>query len=100
MHPPRFLQSHMLSDWPECFLEMRCRWCHQRSMTVAVKGLMRWYGNKTFAEVLSRLRCKFCRRTPASVCLLASKRSGADSAAPDWALELQVPKPHHLAFMS
>ncbi len=94
MHPPRFLQSHLLSDWPECFLEMRCRWCHERRMAVAVKGLMRWHGNKTFAEVLARLRCKFCRRTPASVRLLASKPSGEDSAATGWTLELTLPRRH------
>ena len=79
MHPPRFLQSHMLSDWPECFLEIRCRWCEQRSMTIAVKGLMRWYGNKTFAEILSRLRCKFCRRRPSAV-FLSTMRPGDPAA--------------------
>lgn len=72
MHPPKFLPDHRLSDWPECVLEIRCRICGGRSASCAVKGLIRWYGDRTFAEVLARLRCKYCRKKPAPVYLCAS----------------------------
>lgn len=93
MHPPRFLQSQLLSDWPDCFLEIGCARCEERSFTIAVKGLRRWYGNLTFAELVSRLRCKYCGRKPGSVQLLASySRYAGEKPAPDWTLTI-VPGP-------
>jgi hypothetical protein len=89
MHPPRFLLSHFLSDWPECFLEFRCERCGERSSTIAVKGLQRWYGNLPFADLLARLRCKYCRKKPTSVYLCASQhRTARMGPSPDWAIEL------------
>ena len=58
-------------------------------MTIAVKGLLRWYGNRTFAEVLSRLRCKYCRRSPAAVYLHAAQNSAAGGKpAAHWTFEI------------
>jgi hypothetical protein len=89
MHPPRFLRSQRLSDWPECFLEIACPLCEQRSFTIAVKGLLRWYGDRAFAEVLARLRCKFCRRKPGSVLLHASYgRENGGQQTSDWTLTI------------
>jgi hypothetical protein len=89
MHPPPFLVSHMLSAWAECSLEIYCERCERRRMTIAVKGLTSWYGNRTFAEVLSRLRCKYCRRSPAAVYLYASQAIAADEEpAAHWTLEI------------
>ena len=58
-------------------------------MVMQVKGLMRWYGNKTFAEILSRLRCQFCGRRPSAV-LLSAMRPGDEGAAQagQWTLVL------------
>lgn len=96
MHPPQFLLSQLLSDWPDCILEMRCVRCNGRSMTCAVKGLMRWYGNCSFAVLLSRLKCKFCRRAPSPVYLCASPhRVFSDGPTPDWSIEI-VPAPRGL----
>jgi hypothetical protein len=88
MHPPRFLISHLLSDWPECFLEIRCRPCGDRSSQCAIKGLIRWYGDRTFAEVLARIKCKYCRKRPARVYLCASQHREGCKGLPDWAVEI------------
>jgi hypothetical protein len=89
MHPPRFLYSHRLSDWQECCLQMHCRLCEQRSAVMQVKGLMRWYGNRTFAEILSRLRCQFCRRRPSAVFLKTIRSADSNAAQGDqWTLDL------------
>lgn len=89
MHPPAFLMSHMLSDWQECFLEVKCERCMGRSSLSSVKGLMRWHGNASFGEVLNRLRCKFCRRKPTFVYLCASRFRTAYKESPaGWAIEL------------
>jgi hypothetical protein len=89
MHPPTFLLSHKLSTWPECFLEIRCERCEQRRLTIAVKGLMRWYGDRTFREIISRLRCKYCRRRPAVIHLQAFQKIVADGdPAVTWSLEI------------
>ncbi len=85
----------MLSDWPDCVLEIRCHLCGGRSSQCAVKGLIHWYGDRTFAEILKRIRCKFCRRRPAPVYLCASHiREGCKGPDPDWAIEL-LPAPEH-----
>jgi hypothetical protein len=89
MHPPAFLMSHMLSDWQECFLEVKCQRCRGRGSLSSVKGLMRWHGNASFSAVLNRLRCKFCKRKPSFVYLCASRsRTAGEGCQADWALEL------------
>lgn len=70
MHPPRFLQSHRLSDWPECVLEIHCERRGGRSATCAIRGLMQWYGNLSFAEIFRRLTAGGIR--PLFICLLLS----------------------------
>jgi hypothetical protein len=89
MHPPKFLRTHLLSQWPECSLEIGCRRCETRTMTIAVKGLMRWYGNRSFADILDRLRCKYRRRRATTVRLHAAR---ADEVAPNaltsWCLQI------------
>jgi hypothetical protein len=50
---------------------------------------MRWHGDHTFAEIVTRLRCKYCRKKPASVHLWASyQRSGEDVSAQDWSIQI------------
>jgi hypothetical protein len=89
MHPPAFSMSHMLSDWQECYLEVKCQRCRGRSSLSSVKGLMRWHGNASFSAVLNRLRCKLCRRKPSFVYLCASRfRSAGEGCQAGWALEL------------
>jgi hypothetical protein len=89
MHPPTFLESQHLSDWPDCFLEVRCNRCIGRSSVSPVKGLLRWHGDAPFAEVLKRLKCKYCRHTPTFVYLCASQVRTACMGQPTgWAIEL------------
>ena len=62
VHPPVFLFSHRLSDWPHCTLELRCMACRGRSTMPSIHLVMRRVGNPSFAELLPRLRCEQCRR--------------------------------------
>jgi hypothetical protein len=58
--------------------------------------LAKKYGNRTFAEILPRLRCEQCERppAPAPVYLCAGHRVLCFGAPPDWAIELvPVPRP-------
>ncbi len=92
MHPPPFLMSHRLLDWPDCHLEVHC--C--KGVTVwPVRLLHEKHGNHTFESLLKRLRCSQCRRfRPAPVYLCAGRsREFAGGAAPDWAIEL-IAKPN------
>jgi hypothetical protein len=71
VHPPPFRRTQRLSDWPDCRLELHCR----RGQSVyPVRLLMRDHGDRTFAEVLAKLRCKQCRKPPAPVYLCAGHR--------------------------
>jgi hypothetical protein len=45
-------------------------------------------GDRTFAEILPRLRCKRCNRPPAPVYLCAGHREHNHGAPADWAIEL------------
>jgi len=65
----KFSYHHRLSVWRDYRLEMHCCRCEQRSTSVEVKGLIRWHGDRTFAEILPRLRCMFCRQRPTFVSL-------------------------------
>jgi hypothetical protein len=66
--------------------------CRGRSV-IPVRLLIREHGDRTFAHVLAKLRCKQCRKPPAPVYLCAGHREHTMGAPPDWAIEL-VPVPH------
>ncbi len=92
MHPPSFLPSHLLSDWPECTLELRCP-CSPRIVQMPVRWMIAQRGDQPFAGVLAALRCSTCRGKPAPVYLVAgSPRTFCGGPPPDWSLEL-VPAP-------
>lgn len=65
----KFSYNHRLSVWRDYRLEMHCCRCEQRTTSIEVKGLIRCHGDRTFAEILSRLRCMFCRQRPTFVSL-------------------------------
>jgi hypothetical protein len=89
MHPPKFRKDHRLSDWPDCYLELRCQAGCGRIVIPPIALLMRELGDTTFAEMLPKLRCRQCRAKPAPVFLCASfHRSHCGGPAPDWAIEL------------
>jgi len=54
--------------------------------------LLRDYGDRTFGQVLAKLRCQKCRKRPAPVFLCAGHRGFTMGAPADWAIEL-VPAP-------
>jgi hypothetical protein len=85
MHPPPFRRQQRLSDWPDCRLELHC--CRGQSV-IPVRLLIRDHGDRTFAQVLAKLRCKQCRKPPAPVYLCAGHREHTTGAPPDWAIEL------------
>jgi hypothetical protein len=89
MHPPAFRLAHQLSDWLDCSLELHC--C-QGTTILPLRLLAMKRGDKTFAEILPRLRCKRCNRPPAPVYLCAGHREHNHGAPADWAIEL-VPVP-------
>jgi hypothetical protein len=78
MHPA-------LIDWPACRLELNC--CRGQSV-LPVRLLLRDHGDRTFGQVLSRLRCQKCRKPPAPVYLCAGHREFTMGAPADWAIEL------------
>ena len=50
---------------------------------------MRWCGDRPFADLLTRLKCKFCRHKPSQVYLLASScQTNRVDSHPGWALKL------------
>lgn len=87
MHPPPFLQSHRLLDWPDTVLELRC--C--KGVTFyPVRLLAQRSGDLTFAQVLARLRCKKCGLKPSGPIYLCASytRTFQGGCAPDWSIEL------------
>jgi hypothetical protein len=93
MHPPAFSAEQRLSDWPKCFIEMRCSHCAGRSAVFPVWRMMQLYGDRTFGEMLKALKCERCGGSPAPVFLCASAhRQWSRGPRPDWAVEL-VPEP-------
>jgi hypothetical protein len=68
VHPPPFRRQQRLSDWPDCRLELHC--CRGQSV-YPVRLMLRDHGDRTFAEVLAKLRCRQCGRPPAPVYLCA-----------------------------
>jgi hypothetical protein len=93
MHPSPFHMGHRLSDWPDCRLELHC--C--RGATIyPVRLLAKDRGDRTFAEILPRLRCRRCKGTPAPVYLCAGHRERNLGSPADWAIELvPVPRAGH-----
>jgi hypothetical protein len=89
VHPPPFRLAHRLSDWPDCKLELSC--CRGKTV-YPLRLLTQRHGNRSFAEILARLRCGKCKRPPAPVYLCAGHREHNHGAPADWAIEL-VPKP-------
>ena len=77
MHPPPFRLGQRLSDWPDCCLELHC--CRGQPV-FPVRLLIRDHGDRTFAEVLTKLRCKQCRKPP------ARSTSAPDTVSTPWAL--------------
>lgn len=72
---PTFSYNHRLSVWRDYRLQLHCCRCEQRSTSIAVAGLIRWHGDQTFAEILSRLRCMFCRQRPTFISLVSMAAS-------------------------
>ncbi len=90
MHPPPWNQNHRFLDWPECCLDLRCAcgW----SVSYACKLIASRHGNRTFAQVLPRLKCSRCHKSPADIHLVAShhRTLGNGGPEPDWSLPLRV----------
>ena len=92
MHPPAFRIQQLLSDWPDCYLEMICPSCERKAI-YPVSLMRQQHGDHSFEALLRRLRCKACRVTPAPVYLCASHhRVPCGGPTPDWAV-LLVPAP-------
>lgn len=90
MHPPTFRPQQRLMDWPDCSLEMRCPACNTITL-YPTKLLASRHGNRTFADVLGRMKCKRCAVAPAAVYLCAGHRTRNGGPDPDWAVELRAP---------
>ena len=90
MHPPQWNQNHRLLDWPDCTLDLACASCGCSSQP-SCKLLAGRHGNRTFAEVLPRLKCAKCRRPPVEVYLVAGHhRKLMPGPDPDWSLPLRI----------
>lgn len=87
MHPPRFLPTHRLSDWPECKLDIIC--C-KGVVSLPVKLMIQRHGDRTFEDALRRLRCGRCRGWPKRVYLCAGHREFVGGAPADWAVEIMT----------
>jgi hypothetical protein len=90
MPPAPFRLEQLLSDWPQCRLEIRCPACGSIAI-VPVTMMLRRRGDQSFAALLGRLSCKRCKGRPAPVYLCAGHRSDCHGASPDWAVELVAP---------
>lgn len=89
MAPAKFSHNHRLSVWRDYRLQMHCCRCEQRSTHIDVAGLIRWHGDKTFAEILPRLRCMFCKQRTTFLSLVAvTQRDAGDMQGSTWSLLL------------
>lgn len=87
MHPPAFNPTQRLSDWPECWLEVRCP-CSPRVAMLPVRLLLE-RGDCPLGHVLAALCCSTCKGKPAPVYLVAGQaRTFTGGAAANWAVEL------------
>jgi hypothetical protein len=50
MHPPRFLPTHTIQDWPECHLEAECPSCGKK-VVVPLRMLRLDYGGARVLDV-------------------------------------------------
>jgi hypothetical protein len=94
MHPPSFTLQQRLAGWPNCRLEVQC--C-KGVVLYPVRLLAEQHGNRTFENVLRRLRCGGCGGKPAPVYLCVGHHTNSGGAAPDWAIELVRPLRHPVA---
>ncbi len=69
MPPAKFSRHHRLSVWRDYRLHMHCCRCEERTTYIEVAGLIRWHGDKTFTEILRRLRCMHCKGRPTFIFL-------------------------------
>lgn len=93
MHPPPWNPNHRLLDWPDCSLDLACS-CGS-SVMYPCKLLASRHGNRTFAEVLPRLKCKRCHIVPPEIFLVGGyhRQFGSGGPSPDWSLPLVRPAP-------
>lgn len=84
-------EQDLLSNWPECRLEIRCP-CSEWSVLYPIRMLIERYGDQTFDNLLLKLRCSKCRKRSASVHLIAGQsRCVQPGPTPSWAVELSNP---------
>ena len=90
MHPPRWYQGHYLLDWPDCWIEVRCR-CGS-SISYPCKLMASKHGNRQFQDVLPRLKCKKCRSAPEETYLVAGhhRTFGSGGPEPDWSVPIRI----------
>ena len=87
-----FQKEQLLSDWPDCTLEVRCPNCPHVTV-LPVRLLRERHGDRSFKSVVAALCCSSCRGRPAPVYLVAGNhREFLGGPPPDWAVEL-VPAP-------
>ena len=83
-----FDREQLLSDWPDCTLEVRCPTCPHMTMW-PVRLLRERHGDRSFKAILAAMRCKSCGGLPAPVYLVAGRhREFLGGPQPDWAVEL------------
>ena len=91
MHPPRFLPTHTIQDWPDCHLEAECPACGKK-VVVPLRMLRLDYGGARVLDVVAKLQCRVCSVKPAPVFLGASAtRAVVGGPAADWSIELVPP---------
>jgi hypothetical protein len=91
MPPAKFSRHHRLSVWRDYRLHMHCCRCEQRSTHIEVAGLIRWHGDKTFTELLPRLRCMFCKQRPTFLSLAPNiVRDAGETQGATWNLVLMT----------
>jgi hypothetical protein len=91
MPPAKFSHNHRLSVWRDYRLHMHCCRCEQRSTHIEVAGLIRWHGDKTFTELLPRLRCMFCKQRPTFLSLAPNVvRDAGETQGATWSLVLMT----------
>ena len=71
MHPPSFNPNHVISDWPDCCLELGCP-AYGKVTIVSLRMFGRDYGRLRVLDLVRRLRCQACRVAAAPVFLCAS----------------------------
>jgi phage FluMu protein Com len=90
LRPPPFRLNHRLSDWAECWLEMKCPKCNGRQSISPIKLIIAKHGERTFLDLIRKLRCSVCGElaAPVYLCASASRTGGHGGAPPNWAIEI------------